>query len=670
MNKSIVKLIDLRKIISHHAYLYYTLDSPIISDFEYDNLINELKLLEKQEIKIIKNSPTNNVGSDFLRSLKTKKHFASMLSLDNIADIEMIDFFYKNVLKKLKKKKKINFCCELKIDGIAISLLYKKGVLIRALTRGNGKIGEDVTLNVYEIQSIPKVLDNIINMPELLEVRGEIYIPLSEFYKINEVKKNIQFSNPRNTAAGSLRQNNPKITLSRNLMFFCHGFGICYPKNNFINHFNFLMVMKSLGFPVNNKLCLFSNINNIKEFYYQINKNRKSFDFQIDGIVIKLNDFDDQKVLGSTSKYPKWALAVKFPSNENITTVNNIDFQVGRTGLITPVAYLSPIKISGVVIKKASLHSKYEMYRLGVYIGSKVLVRRAGDVIPYIVKVINYELINDINLIQKKCFFPTQCPICSSNLIEFHNGKTVKCSNNNYCLDQKEKLLLHFVSKFAFNIKGIGKKILKKLIYKNIINEFSDFFKIQVDHLTKIDRIQKKIANNIIYQIKKSRSISLDRFIYALGIEMVGVETARNLSIYFGDFSSFMQTNVSQLQKIKNIGTVSSGIIFNKINNSSFKEKILDLLSFIVIKPNNSSKTNKRSFFFNKKIAITGRLKRYSRDKLFFLLQSLGAIQCKYISQKTDLLILGECPGKKLYKAKLLNIKIMEEEELLQKIRC
>ncbi|QCI26612.1 NAD-dependent DNA ligase LigA [Buchnera aphidicola (Thelaxes californica)] len=671
MKKKNVDLNQLRNVICYHAYLYYTLDSPIISDFEYDNLIKELILLEKktQDFKDI--SPTEKVGSLMLENFKIKKHFVPMLSLDNIYNINELSNFEKKINKRFFLNKQHNFCCELKIDGVAISLLYKKGILIRALTRGDGVQGEDVTLNAFNIKNIPKILNQNFNIPDILEIRGEVYIPLSEFYKLNVLLKNkkFTFSNPRNVAAGSLRHNNPEVTLHRNLMFFCYGFGLCVPKNNFVSHFNFLQKMQKYGFPINSNIVLSKNINDIKKFFLNIQNNRTKFDYEIDGIVVKVDNIFDQTILGNTNKYPKWAIAVKFTPSENVTTIIGISFEVGRTGIITPVAKLAPIKIGGVIIKSASLHSKYEIQRLGVFIGAKVIVHRAGDVIPYIVQVFNENLYSThIHAVKKIIEFPIYCPMCTSKIIEFNDGKTMRCTNELNCFGQKKKILLHFVSKEAFNIQGIGEKIVNQLLTHQLVSQPIDFFKLDLSSLMMLKYINKKKAEKILLEIKRSKNISLHRFIYALGIKDIGIVTANNLAIFFKKIDCFIHSSISELTSIPKIGNIVANRIFRYIQNISFQENIVNLVSYVCIQPLESLEEIPKNFFWKKKVVLTGRLRNFSRHKIKQVLYKKGARLYSNISKNTEILIYGENPGMKFLKAKKMKMLMINEDSLMKKI--
>ncbi|WP_343128654.1 NAD-dependent DNA ligase LigA [Buchnera aphidicola (Kurisakia onigurumii)] len=663
------KLKKLKKKISYHAYRYYTLDNPIISDIEYDLLIQKLQKLEKKSKNFQKNdSITKKIGLKMLNFFKIKKHFTPMLSLQNIYNVEEIEVFKKKIQKKIKKKV-FSLSCELKIDGLAISLLYKKGILIRSLTRGNGIKGEDVTLNSFNIKNIPKFLNSKYQIPEIIEIRGEIYMLSSDFKKLNQ-KKNIScntiFSNSRNAAAGSLRQNDPKITKERKLMFFCHGYGICKMKNIPNNHYDMIKKIKSWGIPVNKNIFLTNKINEIQKYYFYFQKKRDLLNFEIDGIVVKINDLNDQKKIGNTTKYPKWAIAIKFSPYEKQTKILNVDFQVGRTGIITPVARLKPIKISGVIIKNASLHNRYEIKRLKILIGSTVLIRRAGDVIPYVVKVVN--TIDKNFLKTKKIIFPQNCPSCNTKIIEENNMKISRCNNYFNCIEQLKKKLEHFVSRNAFNIIGLGPNIIHKLFSNKIVLIPSDFFKLTAQNLKNIEGIKEKKANNIIQSLNIAKKISLEKFIYSLGIHGVGISVSKYLSKNYINIQNFINANLKDLLKINKIGKNIANNIISFLKNKDSMLIILKLIKHVKFeKKNLFILKNKKNFFLNKKIVITGKLIKFTRNEINEILKKNGFIIQNIVSKNTDFLLCGKYThkSKKLIKSKKLKVKILNENEFL-----
>lgn len=672
MHSIIKKIKDLQKQVVYHEYLYHTLDAPIISDIRYDRLRQKLCDLEQKYSDVISySSSKNTVGSKLLSELNRFSHITPMLSLENVFNFSELFKFLRFIKNRLKGEDLLPFCCELKIDGLAVSLLYKNGALIRALTRGDGYIGEDVTLNVFQIDNVPLFLRGH-DIPQLLEVRGEVFMFLSDFNKLNLSQNNDSkkiFSNPRNIAAGSLRQTNYKTIANRKLKFVCHGSGLVKGIKQFKSHYHRFKTFEKWGIPINKNISLCSNINEIVDFFNKSEKKRNIIDYNIDGIVIKLDSIEYQKKLGNTARSPRWAIAFKFISEEKITELVNVSFQVGRTGLITPVAQLKPIELSGAIIKKVSLHNKFEMEKLKICIGDTVLVRRSGDVIPYIVRVINSS--KKLGFQKMKVVFPMKCPICSSLIANEFRGKRSRCTGTyTVCLSQRKKKIYHFFSKKAINVIGIGDKLICNLLNLGYIKNIPDFYKLNVNKLSKIKNMGKKSAIKIINALINSKTVTLSRFIYGLGIQDVGLTTAKYISAKFNSLKKIMQLNISDLQSVNNIGDVLAKNIFNFMRNKENQNLINCLInvSGIEIQPDNRDFLINKSFLFDKKIAITGSFKDYSRAELELKLEDMGAIISHSISKKTDIIISGENPGIKLRKALKLNIKIIKEKELLKMI--
>jgi DNA ligase (NAD+) len=467
--KSVKKKIDeLREKILKYDYFYHSLDQPIISDAEYDYLLNQLYSLElKNKEFITSDSTTQRVGSNLIEKFKKVVHFSPMLSLENTFDINGFLEFENRIKKNFDKSQLINFCCELKIDGIAVSLIYEKGILVRAATRGDGYIGENITDNIKTIKSIPLELKGT-SIPRRLEVRGEVFMLKSDFLELNKtlfLDKKKCFSNPRNAAAGSLRQINPKVTAKRKLIFFCHGYGFFEGIECLRSHYQRLIHFSTWGLPINQEMLICKNHVEVFNFYKKIEGKRCFFNFDIDGIVIKIDSVELQKKLGSNNKFPRWAIAFKFPSKEKVTKLRDVKFQVGRTGIITPVAYFDPVCISGVTIKKASLYNKNTIEKLNLHIDDFISICRSGDVIPKIVSVIKKKDFEN----QKKIIFPLFCPVCNSRLMENKEDKIIRCHAGLTCNAQKKKALHHFFSKNALNIPGLGPKIINELIKKKLL---------------------------------------------------------------------------------------------------------------------------------------------------------------------------------------------------------
>lgn len=662
MKKIKYKINKLRKEILKYDYFYHTLDKPIVSDAEYDYLFNQLYNLEsKYKQFITPDSPTQKAGSNLLDKFKKVSHFFPMLSLENTFDLKGYLKFENRIKKKYMINSAIDFCCELKIDGIAVSLIYEEGNLIRAATRGDGFFGENITNNIRTIKSIPSKLKGF-NIPKRLEIRGEVFMLKSDFFELNIESftgKKKYFSNPRNAAAGSLRQIDSKITAKRKLMFFCHGFNFFEETESFKTHYDVLMQLKNWGIPVNEEVLICFNHLEILNFYRKFEKHRASFDFDIDGIVIKLNSLYLQKKLGFNSKSPRWAIAFKFFSKEEISKLEDVKFKVGRTGVITPVAYFNPVYISGVLIKKASLYNKNEIDRLNLHFNDYIIIKRSGDVIPKIISVI----IKNRSKNAKKVFFPIYCPVCNSELLLNKEEKIVRCLSGLICDAQKKKLFCHFFSKNALDANGLGPKVIYKLIQKKVVLNLIDFFYLTKEQLKSLSNIGEKKSIKIIETIVKSKKTTMNRFIYALGIFSVGEIISQKLSNYFIFPDNLINASQKELESIDGIGKVVANNIFNYFSISENRKLVSKLIEILDIAPCHNQCFNKNNVL-NKNIVITGIFKDFSRSELKAILIKLGARISNKISKKTELLIFGKKVGSKFFEASQLNIETMNEEEL------
>ncbi|QCI22532.1 NAD-dependent DNA ligase LigA [Buchnera aphidicola] len=662
------KIDKLRKNILKYEYFYHTLDESIVSDAEYDYLLHQLYNLElKNKELITSDSPTQKIGANLLSKFKKIKHFFPMLSLENTFDINGYLTFEKRIKKLINIDVAVSLCCELKIDGIAISIIYEEGILVQAATRGDGFQGENVTANARMIESIPLNLKGV-DIPKRLEVRGEVFMLKSDFIKLNQNNKMNQnkiFSNPRNAAAGSLRHINPKITAKRKLRFSCYG---CYffKENNeeLTTHYKRLMRCSSWGLPVNKDILLCSNYIEVIEYYKKFEKKRKSLEFDIDGIVIKVNSIELQNKLGFNTKSPRWAIAFKFFSAERITILNDVKFQVGRTGSITPVAYFDPVYISGVMISKASLHNKSEIERLDLHAHDSVIICRSGDVIPRVLGVI--QTIRCKNA--KKIVFPKFCPVCNTQLLENIEEKIIRCHAGLTCDAQKQKSLHHFFSKKSLYVIGLGPKIINELIQKGLVKNPIDFFYLKNIDLTKLKNVGNKKSINIINSINKCKQTTFKRFIYALGIPGVGDTVSEKIANYFTKLDELINADILKLNDIDGVGKVISNNIFNYFSIISNRNMVNELIIKVGIFWNNQDRYElnniKKTYFFHKKIVLTGVFKSFSRMELKRILINLGAKILNNISQKTDCLIYGKNFGSKFFKAKNLNIRMINEEEL------
>lgn len=662
MKKIRKKFIKLKKEIQYHNYLYHTLNSPKISNAKYDKMLQKLKKIETNYPNwITNNSPSQTIGSKPLHNLQSIFHKKPMLSLENIFNINEYLKFDKKIRNYIKEEK-IEFCCEPKIDGLAINLIYKNKKLFQASTRGNGKIGENVTKNVQAIKSIPKLLKGK-NIPKYIEIRGEIFIKYNNFQKINnEAKLNNKkiFSNPRNAAVGSLKQIDPKVTKKRLLSFFCYGFGEVYGGKLPSNQYSCLIKFKSWGLPICKNIIICKNNSEVLKFYKKMQNH--NLNFEIDGIVIKVNSIKIQDKIGFTNRSPKWAIAFKFPDKQKKTTVNNIEFQIGRTGLITPVARLNPVQISGVIIKNCTLHNLNEINRLNINIGDTVLVCRSGGVIPKIIKNISKN-----SKKKKNTFILNNCPKCQSPIQKETEKGLIYCTGDLICLDQIKAKIKHFVSKKAMNIIGMGKNIINQLVDKKILKYPYEIYYLNHNLLKKIDGIQKKKSEKIIKSIEKSKKVTLSNFIYALGIPEVGEISANILANYYFFLNNFIHTNLKSLKKIKKIGSKTAKKIFLFLNEKKNQKNINELTQKIKII--NTNNIQKNIFFKNKKIVLTGKIQKINRNELKKILILNNAKIMSKVTKKTDLIILGKNPGSNFFSALNLKIKIIKEKKLIKLLK-
>ncbi|MWP47515.1 NAD-dependent DNA ligase LigA [Gilliamella sp. Pas-s27] len=665
------QLTSLRTKIRHHEYCYYVLDTPEIPDSEYDKLIKQLQTLEQQYPDLITpNSPTQRVGGFPLAQFASIKHEIPMLSLDNVFDDTSFIAFNKRVKDRLhlSDTEHVEYCCELKLDGLAVSLLYQNGQFTQAATRGDGTTGEDITANVKTIKTIPLVLRGD-NIPTRLEIRGEVFITHKGFEKLNAdaIKHNEKvFANPRNAAAGSLRQLDPKITAKRPLTFFCYGVGIVEGATLPNTHYDRLMQFKAWGLPVSNKVEKHQGAQAALDYFKKIGEQRMSLGFDIDGVVIKVNSIEQQNELGFIARAPRWATAFKFPAQEQITQLNKVDFQVGRTGAITPVARLEPVSVAGVIVSNATLHNSDEIARLGVREGDYVTIRRAGDVIPKIVAVILDKRPKDT----KEIVFPTHCPICGS-LIVRDEGQTIsRCAGGLICPAQRKEALKHFVSRKAMNVEGMGDKVIEQLVDKEYVKTPADLYKLNRPMLCSLDKIGEKSANNLLNALEESKNTTLSRFIFALGIPNVGEVTAENLVNQLGNLPAIENTSLEQLQTVKDIGAIIAESIIDFFQEPHNRNIIEQLTSHEIgihwqnLNPQMQA-VNTDSPFFGKKVVLTGTLSVLTRDEAKNKLKQLGAKVTGSVSKNTDLVIAGEAAGSKLNKAQELGIKVIDEQEML-----
>ncbi|MBK0693265.1 NAD-dependent DNA ligase LigA [Klebsiella oxytoca] len=661
------KLTELRTTLRHHEYLYHVMDTPEIPDAEYDRLMRELRELEAQHPELITpDSPTQRVGAAPLASFSQIRHEVPMLSLDNVFDEESFLAFNKRVQDRLKNSDDLTYCCELKLDGLAVSILYENGLLVQAATRGDGTTGEDITSNVRTIRAIPLKLRGD-NIPQRLEVRGEVFLPQAGFEKINEEARRTGgkvFANPRNAAAGSLRQLDPRITAKRPLTFFCYGVGVLEGGELPASHSARLQQFKFWGLPVSERVKLCHTPEEVLTYYRKVEEDRPNLGFDIDGVVIKVDSLALQEQLGFVARAPRWAVAFKFPAQEQMTFVRDVEFQVGRTGAITPVARLEPVHVAGVLVSNATLHNADEIERLGLRIGDKVVIRRAGDVIPQVVNVVLSERPEET----QEIVFPTHCPVCHSDVERVEGEVVTRCTGGLICGAQRKESLKHFVSRRALDVDGMGDKIIDQLVEKEYVHTPADLFQLTPGKLTGLDRMGPKSAQNIVDALDKSKETTFARFLYALGIREVGEATAAGLAAHFGTIEALEQASIDDLQKVPDVGIVVATHVRNFFAEESNREVIAQLRKEGVRWPApvvvNAEEID--SPFAGKTIVLTGSLSQLSRDDAKAQLVALGAKVAGSVSKKTDLVIAGEAAGSKLAKAQELGIAVIDEDEMLR----
>ena len=660
------QLESLRQTLRHYEYHYHVLDNPLVPDAEYDRLMNELKNLEWQHPELITaDSPTQRVGAKPLDGFAQVTHEIPMLSLDNAFSDEDLDGFLKRIEDRIyQNSQQLAFCCEPKLDGLAVSILYENGKLSRAATRGDGATGEDITANIRTIRNIPLKLQSD-NPPARLEVRGEVFMSQQGFEQLNEkalAKGEKNFANPRNAAAGSLRQLDPKITSQRPLMLNAYGIGVYESDDELPNtHFERLQWLKSLGIPVNNEITLATGRSELLAFYQRIQQKRSQLGYDIDGTVLKVNDIHLQEQLGFISKAPRWAIAYKFPAQEEMTILNDVEFQVGRTGAITPVAKLEPVFVAGVTVSNATLHNGDEIERLGIAIGDTVIIRRAGDVIPQIIGIVAERRPE----FAKKIEFPTACPVCQSAVVRVDGEAVARCTGGLFCAAQRKEALKHFVSRKAMDIDGVGEKLIEQLMERELIHTPADLFKLDQTTLMRLERMGEKSANNALNSIEKAKNTTLARFLFALGIRDVGEATAQNLANHFGTLDAIRQADLEQLKAVQDVGDVVANRIYQFWKEPHNVEVVDDLIAQGVHWQDVVQQEIADNPLKDKTVVLTGTLTQLTRDQAKAILQQLGCKVAGSVSSKTDYLIAGEKAGSKLAKAQELGVKILSEQDLV-----
>ena len=660
------KIKELSDKLSQYAHQYYVLDQPTISDAEYDQLFRKLQELEVQypEYKL-PNSPTQRVGGAPLESFEEVKHLAPMLSLNNAFGVDELREFDKSVTKLLEKDQP-TYVCEYKFDGVAVSLIYEKGILVRAATRGDGEVGELITENVRTIQDIPLKLELKGADSIDCEIRGEVVFYKERFLAMNEERIKADqppFANPRNAASGSLRQLDSKITASRPLSFFAYG--VLIDDANLITdstHSAQMNWAKEVGFQISPLLKLCHGIDQVIEVYEDSLGKRDGLAFEVDGVVIKLDKLSEQSQLGTRSRTPRWAIAAKYPPVEKNTRLNSIEIQVGRTGALTPVAILEPVEVGGVVVSRATLHNDQEIARKGLMIGDQVVVRRQGDVIPAVVGPVVAARSGD----EKEFIFPTQCPVCGSRVAREEGEVAIRCVNIS-CPAQLEASLIHFVSRKAMDIEGVGRKHIAKLVQVGLVKSLEDLYRLTQSDLQDLEGFAELSASNILSEIDKSKTSAFDRFIFGLGIRHVGEKASRLISQRCHSFADFRALSKDELEAIPDIGPHTAQAI-EDFHLSSANEGTLDFFSKFHFKFSPKLDLDTQGPLSNKRLVLTGTLPSMTRDEAAELIRDSGGEVVSSVSAKTDYVVAGEKAGSKLEKANKLGVEVLSQEQLLKLI--
>jgi DNA ligase (NAD+) len=658
---------DLRDQIRLHNYHYYVLDAPLIPDAEYDRLFLELRQLEEQYPEFItEDSPTRRVGDQPLPGFEEVRHALRMLSLENVFSDEELADFDRRVRERLGTDKQVVYTAEPKLDGLAISLRYENGRLVQGATRGDGERGEDVTSNVRTIEAIPlRLLGK--HYPALLEVRGEVFMPKAGFEKLNaEARKagEKSFANPRNAAAGSLRQLDPRLTAKRPLSFYAYGLGQT-DEPIAESHAAAMQELRKIGIPVSPELQRLDGIDECLDYYANILGRRDNLPYEIDGVVYKVDSFEAQSRLGFVSRAPRWAVAHKFPAQEELTVVEDIEFQVGRTGAVTPVARLKPVTVAGVTVSNATLHNMDEIERKDVRVGDTVIIRRAGDVIPEVVQVVPDRRPGDV----KKPELPLTCPVCGSDILRVEGEAVARCSGGLYCSAQRREGIKHFASRKAMDIEGLGDKLVEQLDENGLVKTVADIYSLKAEDIAALERMGEKSAQNLIMALEKSKSTTLPRFLYALGIREVGEATARSLANHFLTLDAIEQADEDALQETPDVGPIVASHIASFFRQEHNIEVLQGLIAAGVHWPAIEKPEEAAQPLDGKTFVLTGALSR-PRDQIKAQLEALGAKVAGSVSKKTDYVVAGEAAGSKLAKAQDLDIDILDEDQLQEMINA
>lgn len=671
LSEAAQRINSLRDTLELHSYRYYVLDEPSIPDAEYDRLMRELMALEQAHPELITpSSPSQKVGGEPLAGFGEVQHDMPMLSLDNAMNEGEFAAFYQRVSERLQTSAAIEICCEPKLDGLAVSLLYEHGELVRGATRGDGSSGENITQNVRTIKNIPLKLHGT-DVPSRIEIRGEVYMPKAGFEAYNQAavsKGEKPFANPRNGAAGSLRQLDSRITATRPLEFCAYSMGII--SDDFAlpaTHSATLELFKHWGIKINPEMRVVQGLAAAQAFYQQLGDKRANLPYDIDGTVFKVNSYAQQQQLGFVARAPRWAIAYKFPASEELTELLGVDFQVGRTGALTPVARLKPVHVAGVTVANATLHNMDEIERLGVKIGDTVIIRRAGDVIPQVVSVV----LERRPLHPQEIIMPSRCPVCDSQVERIDGEVVARCTGGLVCKAQRKEAIKHFASRQALDIEGLGDKLVEQLVDGDLIDSVDDLFHLTLEQLADLERMAEKSAQNILGALEKAKHTSLARFIYALGIREVGVTTAKQLANHFGFLQRIMAASLEELQQVSDVGIIVANHIHNFFAEPHNLIIIEQLRKAGVNFPEAEPIAGDDLPLAGQTAVITGTLvaSGMSRDDAKAKLEALGAKVAGSVSAKTSFVVAGEKAGSKLTKAQELGVKVLTETEFLALLR-
>ncbi|WP_282137648.1 NAD-dependent DNA ligase LigA [Rossellomorea aquimaris] len=655
---------ELHELLNQYNYEYHVLDKPSVPDSEYDQLLRELIELEDQfpDLKT-SDSPSQRVGGAILDAFEKVEHRTPMLSLGNAFNEEDLRDFDRRVRQAVGDD--FSYVCELKIDGLAVSLRYEDGVFVQGATRGDGSIGEDITSNLKTIRSIPLKISEKISF----EVRGEAFMPKGSFEALNKIKDEKgeePFANPRNAAAGSLRQLDPKIAASRNLDLFLYALADI-GDTGIDSHSEGLDKLESLGFKTNPERKQCATIEEVIDFVGKWTDQRPNLSYDIDGIVIKVNSLEQQKQLGTTAKSPRWAIAFKFPAEEVVTVLKEIELSVGRTGVVTPTAILAPIRVAGTTVQRASLHNEDLIREKDIKIGDHVVIKKAGDIIPEVVNVLEDKRTGD----EQEFHMPTHCPECESELVRLEGEVALRCINPK-CPAQIREGLIHFVSRNAMNIDGLGEKVISQLFREKLIEDVADLYRLEREQLLQLERMGEKSADNLLDAIQASKANSLEKLLFGLGIRHVGAKAAKTLAQEFGSMDKLMNLGKEELTNVNEIGDKMADAIVAYFENDEVKELIQELkdagvnLEYKGPKPVAASEVD--SYFAGRTIVLTGKIERLSRNEAKEKIELLGGKVTGSVSKKTDLVIAGEEAGSKLTKANELNIEVWDEDKLMEEL--